>query len=112
MSTSESTFELHRLTEVDARRPSAERYLEFLRTRSMSAGLYVLPAGAEDRQLPHREDELYYVLEGRAHFRAGREERAVQSGDLLFVAATLEHRFYDIERELKLLVVFAPPESA
>lgn len=108
---STSSFELHRLSEVEARRPPGERYLEFLRTRSMSAGLYVLPAGGEDQQLPHREDELYYVLEGRARFRAGSEERMVRRGELLFVAAAVEHRFYAIEEELKLLVVFAPPES-
>jgi hypothetical protein len=28
-------------------------YLEFVREESMSVGLYVLPAGAVDRQKPH-----------------------------------------------------------
>ena len=39
-------------------------YLEFVRTESMSIGLYVLPAGATDGQKPHTEDEVYVVLSG------------------------------------------------
>lgn len=41
-------------------------YLEFLRRPSMSLGLYVLPAGGTDPQQPHAEDEVYYILDGRA----------------------------------------------
>ncbi len=104
-------FELFRPQELEARRPADQRYLEFLRVNSMSAGLYVLPAGSEDQQLPHREDELYVVLEGRARFRAGAEDRALMGGEILFVAASVQHRFHHIERDLKVLVVFAPPES-
>jgi mannose-6-phosphate isomerase-like protein (cupin superfamily) len=87
-------------------------YVEFLRQRSMSAGVYVLPAGAEDRQSPHRQDELYFVTKGRGRFRQGAEERAVGTGDVLFVPAGEAHRFLAIEEELVLLVVFAPPEGA
>jgi len=36
----------------------------------MSAGLYVLPVGATDPQRPHHEDEMYYVIRGRAPFHA------------------------------------------
>jgi mannose-6-phosphate isomerase-like protein (cupin superfamily) len=85
-------------------------YVEFLRQSSMSAGVYVLPAGAQDRQGPHREDELYFVTKGRGRFRQGAEERPVVAGDALFVPAGEAHRFFDIEEELVLLVVFAPPE--
>lgn len=41
---------------------SGDRYLEFLRVAPMSAGVYVLPAGAVDLQLPHEQDELYFVV--------------------------------------------------
>lgn len=77
----------------------------------MSAGLYVLPAGATDPQRPHHEDEMYYVIRGRACFRAADEEREVFAGSVIFVAAKVEHRFYDIEQELTVLVFFAPAES-
>ncbi len=77
----------------------------------MSAGLYVLPAGATDLQRPHHEDEMYYVIRGRARFRAGDEDREIAAGSVLFVAAEVEHRFYDIAEELAVLVFFAPAES-
>ena len=86
-------------------------YLEFLRSGSMSIGLYVLNAGATDRQSPHREDEVYVVLAGRSRFTAGDEMREVAHGDTIYVAAGVPHRFYDITEQLQLIVVFAPPET-
>jgi quercetin dioxygenase-like cupin family protein len=77
----------------------------------MSAGLYVLPAGATDPQRPHYEDEMYYVLRGKARFRAANEDWEVSAGSVLFVAAEVEHRFYDIVEELAVLFFFAPAET-
>jgi mannose-6-phosphate isomerase-like protein (cupin superfamily) len=94
------------------REQTGELYHEFLRRRSMSLGLYVLDAGAEDPQSPHAEDEVYYVLSGRARITADGEQRAVGPGSVIFVAAGVDHRFHSIEERLELLVVFAPAESA
>lgn len=100
------------LTEIDAQRArSGKLYREFLRVPSMSAGLYVLAVGASDPQRPHHEDEMYYIVRGRARFRAGKEDEAVSGGSVLFVAAEMEHRFYDISEELEVLVFFAPAET-
>ena len=88
-----------------------KRYKEFLRVPMMSAGIYVLPAGATDKQSPHQEDEIYYVVRGRAKMQLGREERAICEGDVIFVEKNLEHLFFDIAEELVLLVIFAPAES-
>jgi len=93
------------------RAESGKSYREFLRVPWMSAGLYVLAAGATDPQRPHHEDEMYYVIRGRARFRAGDEDREISAGSVLFVAAEVEHRFYDIAEELAVLVLFAPAES-
>jgi quercetin dioxygenase-like cupin family protein len=102
-------FSVH---EVEAQRArSGKLYREYLRVPAMSAGLYVLPAGATDPQRPHHEDEMYYVLRGRARFRAADEDREISAGSVLFVAAEVEHRFYDIAEELAVLVFFAPAES-
>jgi mannose-6-phosphate isomerase-like protein (cupin superfamily) len=90
---------------------SGKSYREFMRVPAMSAGLYVLQAGATDRQKPHREDEVYYVLRGRARFKAGSEDREVSPGSVIFVAAEVGHRFYDITEELSVLVVFSPAET-
>jgi mannose-6-phosphate isomerase-like protein (cupin superfamily) len=89
-----------------------KRYQEFLRVPAMSAGIYVLPAGATDKQSPHKEDEIYYVVRGTAKMRLGREERSISQGDVIFVEKNLEHRFFDIGEELILLVIFAPAESS
>lgn len=94
------------------RKQEGKRYLEFLRVPALSAGVYVLPAGGTDPQSPHHEDELYYVMRGRARMRAGNEDQAVHEGSVIFVPAEVEHRFYDIAEELVVLVFFAPAESS
>lgn len=90
---------------------SGKRYLEFLRVRAMSAGIYALCKGSQDLQSPHQEDEIYHVIRGRARMRVGAEHRDISAGDIIFVEARKEHRFYDIEEDLLVLVVFAPAES-
>lgn len=105
-------LQFNELARVDRQRAeSGKLYLEFLRVPAMSAGLYVLPAGGTDPQKPHHEDEMYYVVRGRARFKAGAEDREVATGSVIFVAAEVEHRFYDITEELEVLVFFAPAES-
>jgi mannose-6-phosphate isomerase-like protein (cupin superfamily) len=86
-------------------------YLEFLRVPALSAGLYVLPKGGVDLQKPHREDEMYYVIRGRARMQTGSDHIEVRAGSVIFVEAELEHRFYDIAEELAALVFFAPAEQ-
>jgi quercetin dioxygenase-like cupin family protein len=100
------------LPEIDEQRSENDKsYREFLRVPTMSAGLYVLPAGGTDRQKPHREDEMYYVVRGRARFQAESEDREISAGSVIFVAAQVGHRFYDITEDLAVLVVFAPAET-
>ncbi len=100
------------ISAIDQQRSeSSKQYREFLRVPAMSAGLYVLAAGAVDPQRPHHEDELYSVVRGRAKFVAGGEHRDVSAGGVIFVAAAVEHRYYDISEELAALVFFAPAES-
>jgi mannose-6-phosphate isomerase-like protein (cupin superfamily) len=100
------------VAEIDQQRlQSGKLYGEFLRVPTMSAGLYVLGAGATDAQQPHHEDEIYYVIRGKAHFKAGDEDQEISAGSVLFVAAGVAHRFYDITEELAALVFFAPPET-
>jgi mannose-6-phosphate isomerase-like protein (cupin superfamily) len=94
------------------RQSSRDPYLEFVRVTSMSAGIYVLRMDDRDLQTPHTEDELYYVVSGRATFRSDSEITEVGPGKILFVAANERHSFFDIKEELSLLVFFAPPEGS
>ncbi len=101
-----------RLAEIDQLRiKSGKPYREFLRVPAMSGGLYVLGVGANDLQRPHHEDEIYYVIRGRARFKVDKEDHQVSSGSVIFVASEVEHHFYDIEEELAVLVFFAPAET-
>jgi mannose-6-phosphate isomerase-like protein (cupin superfamily) len=100
------------LSAIDQQRADSDKqYREFLRVPAMSAGLYVLPAGGTDTQRPHHEDEIYFVVHGRARFKVDDQDREVSGGSVIFVAAEVEHRFYDIEEELAVLVFFAPAET-
>ena len=97
-----------------ARRQAAggDPYLELVRVPDLSLGLYVLEAGAVDRQQPHTEDEAYVVLEGRSRFTAGDESRDVAPCDMIFVAAGVPHRFHDITERLRIVVAFGPAEGS
>lgn len=98
-------FELADLIEEQGR--SHSPYLEFLRVPSLSCGVYTLAAGARDLQGPHDEDEVYFVVSGRGRLRVEGEERSVQRGSVLYVRATSEHSFFEIEEDMTLLVFFA-----
>jgi mannose-6-phosphate isomerase-like protein (cupin superfamily) len=91
-------------------RASGDQYIEFLRASSLSMGLYELAAGAADLQSPHTEDEVYYVVSGRATISVGDEDQAVGPGSIIFVGANVEHRFHTITEHLSVLVFFAPAE--
>lgn len=103
-------FDLEALTrEWEAR---GVPYLEFLRRDALSLGLYILPAGGDDKQQPHTEDEVYVVLAGRAVLDVSGQAVPVRAGSVVFVAQGAPHRFRDIEEDLATLVVFAPAEGA
>jgi mannose-6-phosphate isomerase-like protein (cupin superfamily) len=105
-------FQSFELDELASRHAATNQaYSEFLRRRGMSVGLYTLPVGGQDRQHPHAADELYLVLEGRATLRVGDRDQAVQPGTVVSVDHGEEHHFVDIVEDLRLLVVFAPPDD-
>ncbi len=101
-------FELAHL--ISQQKDSRSLYLEFLKVPDLSMGLYVLPAGSTDPQSPHTEDEIYYVVSGRAKILVAEESRDVQAGSIVYVEKNVAHRFHSIEEELTLLVFFAPAE--
>ena len=101
-------YELAQL--ISQRELSNRLYLEFLKVPDLSLGLYVLPAGGADPQSPHTEDEVYYVVGGRAQILVAEENRDVQAGSIVYVPKNLAHRFHSIEEDLTVLVFFAPAE--
>ena len=106
-------MEAHELADLlEARSRANQRYVEFLRVPSLSAGIYELPKDGKDLQTPHDEDELYHVVQGRATIRVGQEDQEVRPGTLIFVPARVEHRFHRIRQAFSLVVFFAPAEGS
>jgi mannose-6-phosphate isomerase-like protein (cupin superfamily) len=98
----------HLLGQLD---DGGKKYLEFIRVPALSVGVYRLAPGEKDEQKPHSEDEVYYVVEGRANFWCAGEVQEVRPGSILYVDRGVEHRFIDIAQELVVLVVFGPAEG-
>jgi mannose-6-phosphate isomerase-like protein (cupin superfamily) len=99
-----SVFKIEELVRgVDGKEP---RFIEFLRAATLSCAVYRLPAGARDMQAPHLEDEVYFVVAGRATLKIGEQEHRVGPGHMLYVKATTEHSFFRIEEDLTLIAVF------
>lgn len=101
-------FELDSL--ISQHQANEKLYLEFLKVPDLSMGLYILPAGGTDPQSPHTEDEVYYVVSGRARIQVADEDRDVRAGSIVYVEKNVEHKFHSIEEELRVIVFFAPAE--
>jgi mannose-6-phosphate isomerase-like protein (cupin superfamily) len=105
-------MKVFRLDDLDAERAANQgAYLRFLKERTMSAGLYALSAGQRDPQKPHAQDEVYLVVSGRAAITVGEETTTVARGSVVFVPAGTPHRFHHISEDLRVVVVFSPPED-
>ena len=98
-------FDIAKIIEKQTR--TGEPYSEFLRVPALSAGVYTLPAGSKDLQSPHDEDEVYFVARGRGRVRIDGQEQRVGPGSILYVRATSNHSFFEIEEDITLLVFFA-----
>lgn len=107
-------MQAHEVPDLDPQPRDADGhgYVDFLASEKLSVGLAIWPAGATDRQRPHVQDEVYYVISGRGAIRVDREDRPLRPGSLVFVPAGVEHRFHDIEEDMRVLVFWAPPHGA
>lgn len=92
---------------------TADGYVEQLTRPDLSFGTHRIPAGGDDPQSPHTEDEIYVVTAGRARF-VGDDTGTVDAGPgtVIFVPAGEGHRFVDIQEDLVTLVFFGPAEGS
>ena len=58
--------------------PGGHDYVEFFRSSTLSLSVAHWPVGSVDNQEPHTEDEVYYVVSGRARLSVADEEAAVE----------------------------------
>src|ERR1700748_2333044 len=59
-----------------------------------------------DRQTRHLQDELYVIISGNGDFVNNGERSAFGPGDMLFVAAGVEHRFENFSSDFATWVIF------
>ena len=90
--------------------PDKRDVREFFRSPSESLSMSILrrPAGTQDSQQPHTEDEVYYVVLGRAIINIAGEEAELGPGSIVFVPAGVEHRFTETIDDLEMLVFWSP----
>ncbi len=105
---SDSGWDIFDIEQLKSQVPQGDvSYKEFLRVPAMQCGIYRLAKGSKDMQTPHDEDELYYVIEGKAQLRVGEEVTEVGPGSVMYIQATEAHSFFEIQEDMTLLVFFA-----
>jgi mannose-6-phosphate isomerase-like protein (cupin superfamily) len=85
-------------------------YREFLRVPALSLGLFAVGAEHRDTQTPHASDEVYVVVSGEAVLDVAGTRSSVRTGSVAYVPAGVPHHFEDTSDDLRVVVVFAPPE--
>lgn len=63
------------------------------------------------QQTPHLQDEIYFIVRGRALFLHDGRRDPVGSGDMVFVAAGAEHQFEDYCEDFAVWRVFYGPDG-
>jgi len=91
--------------------PDRHDFAEFFRSATLSLTVARWPAESVDDQQPHTEDEVYYVVSGRARLSVADEDVEVSAGSIAYVAAGVEHRFHNIVEDLRVIVFWAPPRN-
>jgi mannose-6-phosphate isomerase-like protein (cupin superfamily) len=64
-----------------------------------------------DLQTPHKQDELYVIISGTGEFSNNGERTTFEPGDVLFVAAGIEHRFENFSEDFATWVIFYGSEG-
>ncbi|TDI72153.1 MAG: cupin domain-containing protein [Bacteroidetes bacterium] len=67
--------------------------------------------GDPDLQQPHSRDEIYVVASGTGAFINDGIHQEVETGEVLFVRAGIEHRFVEFSTDFSTWVFFYGPEG-
>lgn len=79
---------------------------DFLKKKSMTFGLYMLPSRlGGDQALTHKFDEINFVVKGSAKFVAGEEEVNVRPGSLFVVPKDIPH-YFKTNTGIDILILF------
>jgi len=89
--------------------PAGEHAVSVLQRGSLDVKLS-LPV-APNRQTPHAKDEIYVIIRGRGVLVHDGNRKPFERGDLLFVAAGVEHHYEDFSEDLALWRIFYGPDG-
>ena len=107
---SERSCVIH-LTDSQARipGPAGEHAINVLHRGTLDVALSAPTSAVQ--QTPHAQDEIYIVVRGRAVVVHEGEREACEAGDLVFVAAGIEHQFENLGDGFAVWRVFYGPEG-
>ena len=89
--------------------PAGERSVMALKRGTLDIALSI-PLRLNE-QVPHAQDEIYFIVRGRGVLVHNSTRDPFESGDLLFVAAGAEHQFEEITEDFALWRVFYGPNG-
>ena len=89
--------------------PAGEHALSMLQRGSLNVKVSMPVAPV--RQTPHEQDEVYVIVKGRGVLFHDGKRDPFEPGDLLFVAAGIEHQFENCTEDLAVWVVFYGPRG-
>ena len=83
----------------------------FINQDTLAAGILCLKPGEEDTQIPHKSDEIYYIIEGDGFLKINKKDYPVYGGKVFFVAKNTEHFFFGNSKKLVVLYFFGGPDT-
>jgi mannose-6-phosphate isomerase-like protein (cupin superfamily) len=95
------------LAKAQAGIPAGERSVSVWQRGPLDVA-FALPVPPKE-QLPHTQDEMYVIVRGRGVLIHDGQRDLFEAGDILFVAAGIEHQFQDVTEDLALWRVFYGP---
>ena len=98
-----------RFAEAQAAIPTGERSAPVWQRGALDVA-FALPVPPK-QQAPHTQDEIYIIIRGRGVLIHDGKRDSFESGDILFVAAGIEHQFEDVTEDLALWRVFYGPHG-
>lgn len=90
------------ITQLDA--ANGQLFTKVMEHGTMSVEIY-RPI-KNDPQTPHKQDELYVIINGNGVFLNGEERTTFKQGDVLFVKAGVKHRFENFTDDFMTWVIF------
>ncbi len=105
--TQEKIDQIDNIAQLTAKRNLSKNiWNDFLKRRSMTFGLYMLPkATGGDKALTHPFDEINFVVDGDAKFTAGNQTLDIKKGSIIVVPKNTPH-FFETKNGIDVFILF------